>query len=80
MADLQLVDPVPDVEEAHWLTQYKQFIIQNEHEDKDGKKLKDKILKHFGETHPEWLECERLIRLQAMKAKLPKRPIRANDA
>lgn len=73
MADLQLVDPVPDVEEAHWLTQYKQLISQSEHENGQGKTLKEKIIKHFGETHQEWLECERLIRLQAMKAKLPKR-------
>lgn len=73
MAELQLVDPVPDVEEARWLTQYKQLINQSEHENSEGAALKEKILKHFGETHQEWLECERLIRLQAMKAKLPKR-------
>lgn len=74
MADLQLVDPVPDVEEAHWLTEYKMLINQSEHENSEGVALKEKILKHFGETHQEWLECERLIRLQAMKAKLlPKR-------
>jgi predicted ATP-binding protein involved in virulence len=73
MAELQLVDPVPNVEEAHWLIQYKQLINQSEHENDEGAALKEKILKHFGENHQEWLECERLIRLQAMKAKLPKR-------
>ncbi|SEH06529.1 AAA family ATPase [Candidatus Venteria ishoeyi] len=73
MAELQLVDPIPDVEEAHWLTQYKQLITQGEHESDQGEALKEKIIKHFGESHQEWLECGRLIRLQVMKAKLPKR-------
>lgn len=73
MAELQLVDPVPDVEEARWLTQYKQLITQSTHENETGNILREKIIRHFGETHQEWLECKRLIRLQAMKAKLPKR-------
>ncbi|PKG93148.1 AAA family ATPase [Paraglaciecola sp. MB-3u-78] len=73
MAELQLVDPIPDVEEAYWLTQYKQLVTQHGHENVQGNLLKEKIIEHFGESHQEWLECERLIRLQAMKAKLPKR-------
>ena len=75
MAELQAVDPVPDVEEAQWLTQYQALIIENQHETKDGAILKGKILDHFGEDHHEWLECERLIRLQAMKAKLRERTL-----
>lgn len=75
MAELQLVDPTPDVEEARWLTQYKQLITQSEHDKEQGKILKDKIIEHFGDTHQEWRECERLIRLQVMKAKLPKRNV-----
>ena len=73
MAELQGVDPVPNVKEAHWLTQYKQLIAQDEHEGNDGQELRRKILNHFGENHHEWLGCKRLIRLQAMKSKLPKR-------
>lgn len=73
MAELQLVDPVPNVEEAHWLFQYKKLVTQGEYLHDHGQVLKAKIIKHFGESHQEWLECERLIRLQAMKAKLPKR-------
>ena len=75
MAELQLVDPIPDVEEARWLTQYKQLITQNEHDKEQGRILKDKLIEHFGDSHQEWLECERLIRLQVMKAKLPKRNV-----
>ncbi len=73
MAELQGVDPVPDVEQANWLRRYKNLITQNEHDTTEGNALKEKILKHFGKEHHEWLECERLIRLQEMKAKLPKR-------
>ena len=73
MAELQGVDPVPDVEQADWLTQYKKLITQNEHDTEKGEELKEKILEHFGKNHHEWLECERLIRLQKMKAMLPKR-------
>lgn len=73
MAQLQGVDPIPDVEQARWLTQFKQLINQGEQAGQAGGELKEKILKHFGEVHQEWLECERLVRLQVMKAKLPKR-------
>ena len=73
MAELQGVDPVPSVEEAHWLTQYKQLITQGDQGSNDGQRLKNKILDHFGENHQEWLECNRLIRFQSMKSKLPKR-------
>lgn len=72
MAQIQFVDPVPNIEEAHWLTSYKKMIVQGDHANSDGEVLKTKIIMHFGESHQEWLECVRLIRLQAMKAKLPK--------
>jgi len=73
MAQLQGVDPVPDVEQSHWLTQFKQLILQGDQDSGNGAALKQKILNHFGEDHQVWYECKRLIRLQAMKAKLPKR-------
>ncbi|MEQ3694735.1 MAG: AAA family ATPase [Alcanivorax sp.] len=73
MAQLQGVDPVPDVEPAHWLQKFKTLVAQDGLESSQAKALKEKLLSHFGETHPEWLECERIIRLQALKAKLPKR-------
>lgn len=73
MAELQNVDPVPDVEPARWLTEFKGLVAQNALETEEAKQLKKKLVNHFGEQHPAWLECERMIRLQAMKAKLPKR-------
>lgn len=73
MAQLQGVDPIPDVEQAKWLTSYKAMVEQGDLNSDDATNLKDKIIDHFGENHQEWLECKRLTRLQAMKAKLPKR-------
>jgi hypothetical protein len=32
--------------------------------------LRTKIIHHFGDTHPEVLECRRLLRLHEMKKKL----------
>ncbi|PWQ96581.1 AAA family ATPase [Leucothrix pacifica] len=73
MATIQGVDPIPDVEPAHWLTEFKSLITNSQLETERAQELKDKIMDHFGEHHQEWLECQRLIRLQVMKAKLPKR-------
>lgn len=73
MAELQGIDPIPGVEEAQWLKDYKVLITssQSSPENESNKqKLKAKILDHFGEQHPEWLECQRLERLQQMKTKL----------
>jgi len=71
LAELQHTNPTPDVPEAEWLSAYKALIQQNLHATPKGYDLKQKILDHFGEQHREWRECERLIRLQAIKAKLP---------
>lgn len=69
MAQLQDVDPIPDVEPAQWLKKYKTFIVQNELDTSEARDIKKNILDHFGEKHQAWHECERLIRLQTMKEK-----------
>lgn len=71
MAELQEVDPVPDVKEAKWVVQFKNLITQNQHNEPTGLELEKKIIEHFGRKHQVWLDCERLIRLQALKARLP---------
>lgn len=71
LATIQHVDPVPDVQPAHWLSEYKALIQQYKHDSDAGIKLRQKLDKHFGKEHPVMLECERLIRLMAMKKKLP---------
>lgn len=70
MAALQGIDPVPPIEESKWLQNYKSLIKLDQHESADGEKLKTQIISHFGESHHEWLECERLIRLQSLQRRI----------
>jgi predicted ATP-binding protein involved in virulence len=68
LAKIMGIDPVPNVEEATWISAYKEAIeMGTENETGD---LWDKIWHHFGEDHPEVLECKRLLRLSVMKKKL----------
>jgi hypothetical protein len=56
---------------ARWLSEYKALIQQYLHESETGVELRQKLDQHFGREHSVMLECERLIRLMAMKKKLP---------
>ncbi|MFM8331830.1 MAG: AAA family ATPase [Candidatus Methylumidiphilus sp.] len=67
------VDPVPNVPESAWLSQYRAFIQQGLQDSPDGLILKEKLIGHFGPRHPEVLDCERMIRWEAFKQKLPSR-------
>jgi len=69
LAAIMGVDPIPEVEEASWLSEYKALIQTGMHESEAGECLKKKLITHFGAEHQVMLECARLIRLQAMKAK-----------
>ena len=71
LASAMSVDPVPNVPESAWLTQYRSLIQQGLQDSSEGLVLKDKLLRHFGERHPEILDCERMIRLEAFKRNLP---------
>ncbi|MDF1579246.1 MAG: AAA family ATPase [Desulfuromonadales bacterium] len=66
-------DPVPPVVEARWLSDYRALIQQGLHESHEGSDLRGKLVAHFGEGHPEILECDRLIRLETFKRSLPSR-------
>ncbi|MFL0805663.1 MAG: AAA family ATPase [Oceanobacter sp.] len=72
LAELQHTNPTPDVPEAKWLSDYKALIVQDVQNSSEGQILKQKILDHFGDQHPEWREIQSLIRLQAIKSKIPK--------
>ncbi len=61
------VDPVPEVEEAKWLKDYRNRIEDGTHNTPEGKSLREKLMKHFGEQHPAILDCDRLIRFQEFK-------------
>lgn len=63
MAELQEVDPVPSVQEARWLAEYKALVTSMEQsQDLEARMqaLKSKTVDHFGENHPAWLECQSL--------------------
>jgi len=72
MAEIQGVDPVPDVVESKSLSEYKALIVQGEHKKDNGLNLKKKLDSHFGSDHPVMKECERLIRISSMQVKLLK--------
>lgn len=74
LAEVMGIDPVPDVEQAHQLSQYMALIQQDLHENEQGQALRVRLDQHFGMQHPLMLECQRLIRLQTFKRKLPPRP------
>jgi predicted ATP-binding protein involved in virulence len=72
LARIMNVNPVPDVAESRWVNQYQALIQQNLHESIEGLALRHKLQQHFGDAHPLMLECNRLIRLQSFKQRLPR--------
>lgn len=71
LAQIMGVDPIPNVPEARMLSEYCALIEQNLHENTKGHTLRTQLDGHFGAGHPVMLECDRLIRVQAFKQKLP---------
>lgn len=71
LAAIMGVDPIPDVLEARQLAQYHALIQQNLHTATEGLALRGELDLHFGKDHPVMLDCNRMIRLQAFKQKLP---------
>ncbi len=72
LARIMDVNPVPDVPEAHWINQFQALVQQNLQDSTEGTALREKLKQHFGAGHPIMLECDRLIRLQSFKQRLPK--------
>ncbi|OQW43152.1 MAG: ATP-binding protein [Proteobacteria bacterium SG_bin4] len=71
LAQIMGVDPIPDVPEARMLSEFHALIQQNLHESEQGNALRTRLEAHFGINHPAMRECDRMIRLQAFKQKLP---------
>ena len=71
LAQIMGVDPIPDVPEARVLSEYHALIQQNLHEGEHGSALRGQLETHFGPDHLAMRECDRMIRLQAFKQKLP---------
>jgi predicted ATP-binding protein involved in virulence len=73
LAQVMGVDPVPDEEAAHWLSEYKALIQQNQQETELTQSLRQQLEQHFGSEHPAIMECDRLIRFQAFKHRVSPR-------
>lgn len=74
LARIMGVDPIPQIEEASWVIRYQALIQQNLFDSEDAKILRTKIEHHFGDRHPILLDCDRMIRLERFKSKLPSTP------
>jgi predicted ATP-binding protein involved in virulence len=69
LAAVMGVSSIPAVEEAQWVDEYKRMIDLGEDETEAGVELRRKIIAHFGEQHPLVLDCDRLRRWRAFKAR-----------
>lgn len=67
LAAIMGVSPVPQIDEAKWLCDYRALIDTGTHDTPDGQALRSNLIRHFGERHPVILDCDRLIRFQAFK-------------
>jgi predicted ATP-binding protein involved in virulence len=65
LAKIMDVDPVPHVEQAGWLSDYRAMVQSGEHESPRGQALWKKLVEHFSVDHPVLTEIAMLRRLQA---------------
>lgn len=71
LAFIMGVDPIPDVPEAKMVARYHALIQQNLHDQGEALKLRLDLNQHFGTNHPVLRDCDRMIRLNTFKQKLP---------
>ena len=67
LAKLMDVDPVPKIEEAGWLSDYRAFVQNAQYETAEARELWQRLVAHFGVIHPVLAEIEVLRRLQEFK-------------
>lgn len=73
------VDPVPDIDISRRLSSYMALIQQGLHDQEAGKADRAALEAHFGPRHPLVLECDRLVRLQDFKRRLPAKPVNISE-
>ncbi|WP_395791063.1 AAA family ATPase [Aquimonas sp.] len=71
LAEIMGVNPIPDLPEARMVSSFHALIQQNLHNTNEGGQLRARLSAHFGDSHPVLRECDRMIRLQGFKQKLP---------
>lgn len=67
LATIMGVDPVPQVEQARWLSDYRAIIEDGNLDSTEARTLRSRLIDHFGSNHPLMLDCDRLIRFQSFK-------------
>lgn len=60
---------IPDVKESNDLNKLQQYIQEDKYNTPEAKLLYDSLKKHFGDEHPEMLNCDRLIQFRKLIAK-----------
>jgi predicted ATP-binding protein involved in virulence len=73
LAQLQGVNSVPPLSIVRDLSTYTALIQQGQGESDEAKRLRTLLDAHFGADHPLIVECDRLLRYQAFKVRLPSR-------
>jgi predicted ATP-binding protein involved in virulence len=71
LARIMRVNAIPDVEAARKLSRYKALIQQGAATAEEAASLRTFLDAHFGARHPLMVECQRLLRLQALKVRPP---------
>ena len=68
LAAVMGVDPIPQVEEAGWLADYRAIIGDGDPTSDEAGELRKKLCDHFGPDHPVMLDCDRLLRFRAFRS------------
>jgi len=61
------VHPVPQVEEARLLSEYRALIEDHKADTPEALEMRQRLIAHFGNQHPIMIDCDRLIRFQNFK-------------
>ncbi len=73
LASVMRVDPVPQLEESSDLSAYRAFIEDGQPDAPQASALRERLIAHFGESHPVMRECDRLIRFQQFRVGIARR-------
>jgi predicted ATP-binding protein involved in virulence len=72
LAEIMGVNPVPQVEEAQLLGEYRALIEAGESDGPAASELRSLLVGHFGPAHPVILDCDRLARFQSFRRRAPR--------
>ncbi len=74
LAAIMRVDPVPQVEEARWLSRYRAFIEDGKEDTAEAPALRARLLDHFGAHHPVMIDCDESASVPGLQAPTNRAP------